>query len=110
MKYLFVFLLVGLASVVNAQTAEQPYCKDILGFHNSGKYHYSLVPEYYSGEVFYCQEDCKVEYWCNYKDGVRDGLYRRWYENGQLRLEWNYKDGERISQKCWDKNGKEIPC
>ena len=33
-----------------------------------------------------------------------------YYENGQLEWEGNYKDGELISKKCWDKNGKEIDC
>ena len=32
------------------------------------------------------------------------------YENGQLEYEGNYKDGELISEKCWDENGKEIEC
>jgi hypothetical protein len=32
----------------------------------------------------------------NYKDGKLDGLARGWYKNGQLRWENNYKDGERI--------------
>ena len=27
-------------------------------------------------------------------DGVKDGLYRRWYENGQVEVERNFKDGK----------------
>lgn len=95
MKYLFVFLLLGLTSVANSQTAEQPNCEDILGFHINDNMNWSLVPEGYSGEVFQCLEDCKVRYWCNYKDGKKEGLSRNWYENGQLYNERNYKDGER---------------
>ncbi len=31
---------------------------------------------------------------------------KEYYENGQLSEEGNYKDGELISIKCWDKKGK----
>jgi antitoxin component YwqK of YwqJK toxin-antitoxin module len=107
MKYLFVFLLLGLTSIVHSQTAEQPYCKDILGFHGSSNYNFPSVPIDYSGEVFYCQEDCKVEYWLNYKDGKKDGLSRMWYKNGQLWYERNYKDGKEDGlRRGWYDSGK----
>ena len=36
-----------------------------------------------------------------------DGLARRWYENGQLRWEANYKDGEQDGlAKGWDEDGQ----
>tara|TARA_B100000767_G_C19687373_1_gene502406 strand:+ start:623 stop:1201 length:579 start_codon:yes stop_codon:yes gene_type:complete len=71
----------------------------------------------------------------NYKDGEWDGLFKRWRikyedgfegsnqnvrqdgiwktyhkENGQLKYESNYKNGELISQKCWDVEGNKIDC
>ena len=47
----------------------------------------------------------------NLKDGKLDGLCRKWYQwNGQLKEERNYKDGEVVSQKCWDENGNQIDC
>jgi antitoxin component YwqK of YwqJK toxin-antitoxin module/S1-C subfamily serine protease len=43
----------------------------------------------------------------NYKDGERDGLQRKWYENGQLKYEGNYKDSERDGlQRAWYENGQ----
>ena len=30
----------------------------------------------------------------NYKDGELDGILKRWYENGQLKTEANYKNGK----------------
>ena len=33
-----------------------------------------------------------------------------WYENGQKWLEETYKDGEVISEKCWDEDGYEREC
>ena len=30
----------------------------------------------------------------NYKDGKKDGLFEKYYENGQLESKGNYKDGK----------------
>ena len=38
----------------------------------------------------------------NYKDDKKEGLWKWYHENGQLSDEGNFKDGELISQKCWD--------
>jgi len=32
------------------------------------------------------------------------------YPNGQKRIEGTYKDGELISQECWDEDGNEKEC
>lgn len=40
-------------------------------------------------------------------DGKRHGLYRSWYDNGQLRHECNYVNSERHrTERCWHENGK----
>ena len=33
-----------------------------------------------------------------------------WYDNGQKESEGTYKNGIRISSKCWDKDGNEREC
>jgi len=33
-----------------------------------------------------------------------------WHENGQKSDEVTYKDGELISEKCWDEDGNECEC
>ena len=40
----------------------------------------------------------------------RDGLWTWWYENGKKLKEETYKDGELISQECWDEDGNEKEC
>jgi len=103
MKYLFVFLLVGLTSVVNSQTAKQPDCDTIIGFHTTD---YDLIPDDYTGIVFKSR-DCKVWGMYNYKDGKKEGLRRNWYENGQLYIEQNWKDGELDGlYRDWYESGK----
>jgi antitoxin component YwqK of YwqJK toxin-antitoxin module len=34
------------------------------------------------------------------------GVDKHYYESGQLRWEWEYKDGELISEKLWDESSK----
>ena len=40
-----------------------------------------------------------------WKDRKVDGLSTMWYENGEKEWEGNFKDGEKISEKEWDKDG-----
>ena len=43
----------------------------------------------------------------HWKDGIADGIWRKWYRNGQLEFEYNFKDGEGNGlQKKWHKNGQ----
>jgi len=121
MKYLFVFLLLGLVvscsgsdasgdATVDAKNdkkteiAKQPNCEDIEGLR-----HHEVaiqgISKGYLGVVFSCHGG-KVRTLGNYKDGKRDGVFRQWYENGQLRYEVNFKDDELISEKTWDEKGK----
>ena len=49
----------------------------------------------------------QLEYEYNYKDGKRDGLAKGWYPNGQLEYEYTYKDGELDGlTKSWDEDGQ----
>ena len=58
---------------------------------------------------------CKVlngqkEWEYHWKDGEKDGLETRWYENGQKKLEGNYKDNKGIkgSSKFWNNKGEPV--
>jgi len=112
MKYLFVLLLLGGTGLVHAQTetAEQPNCDEIEGLQiYAYDFLHTIIPEDYTGEVFYCNEDGKVRTWCNFKDGKRDGLYRQWHDNGQLEDEGNYKGGGRDGiWRVWYWNGQQL--
>ena len=45
-----------------------------------------------------------------FKEGKEDGILKHYYENGQLMWKCNYTDGEKVSEKCWNETGNEIPC
>ena len=106
MKYLFVFLLVGLVSCGDAsqnENAKQPYCKDIIGLKVADE---NLVPKDYTGVAFKCV-DGKVLWLRNYKDGELDGIHRAWRKNGQLRIERNFKVGKLYGLwRGWYDNGQ----
>lgn len=42
----------------------------------------------------------------NYENGKKNGLTTLWYENGQKKM--IFKDGKKISETKWDKNGNLI--
>ena len=66
--------------------------------------------EPYSGTVFSLYEKGNKESEWMLKDGRLDGLYTLWYKSGKKWLQNTYKDGELISQKCWDEDGNECEC
>ena len=56
------------------------------------------------------QNPCEDSTYLELKKKKLDGLWTMWYKNGQMREEATFKDGEKISAKCWDWNGNEEDC
>ena len=56
------------------------------------------------------QENGQLKLEGNYKDDKKEGFWKWYYEKGTKERQKNYKDGELISEKCWDENSKEIDC
>jgi antitoxin component YwqK of YwqJK toxin-antitoxin module len=52
----------------------------------------------------------KIEEQANYINGLENGIWQTWYENGTLKSLEKFDYGLSISKKCWDENGKEIEC
>ena len=44
------------------------------------------------------------------KDSLIEGLFKSYYENGQLSLKENSINNKVILQKCWDEDGNKIEC
>ena len=60
-------------------------------------------------DAFYSAFDkhIKEESQCNYRSNTKDGLYKEWYDNGQIAYEGNYKNGLRNGiSTSWYKNGQ----
>ena len=113
MKYLFVFLLVGLVSCGDASSNASENVKPKLK-------EYSMDEVTTPNDTMFLKKDMKpvtgiVRAWYengqlyqkrNYIDGLDDGLQRAWHENGQLALEANFKDDKLISNRLWYEDGQ----
>jgi len=75
-----------------------------------GVFYTTDMNEPYSGPVFSLYENGNKESEWTLMDGKLDGLYTLWYKSGRKWLQNTYKDGELISQKCWDEDGNECVC
>lgn len=62
------------------------------------------------GEEKYWFENGHLELQGEYFFDQMDGLWQSWHENGQLASEAKYDRGILISKKCWDESGKKIEC
>lgn len=106
------FIEIQDTSVANAQTetAKQPNCDEIEGLQiEDYDFLHTIIPEDYTGVTFKCSSIHEVLWVCNYKDGKKDGLYRRWHDNGQLEYEGNYKEGGRDGLwRVWYWNGQQL--
>jgi|TARA_Y100000310_G_C20586674_1_gene765783 hypothetical protein len=56
------------------------------------------------------QNPCEDSTYLELKKKKLDGLWTMWYENGQKEYEQTWKDGEMISEKCWDEDGNKCEC
>jgi len=114
MKYLFVFLLLGLVSCgdasSNASENVKPKLKEYSIYEitipndTMAFFKYDMKPV--TGFVREWYEDGQLKSECNYKDGKRDGAEKGWYEDGQLKSECNYKDGKWDLWKGWNEDGQ----
>ena len=43
-----------------------------------------------------------------YKDGKQDGLHTEWHESGQKCLEGTWEHGKKLSVKYWNRKGEEV--
>jgi antitoxin component YwqK of YwqJK toxin-antitoxin module len=116
MKYLFVFLLLGLVSCgdasSNASENVKPKLKEYSIYEitipndTMAFFKYDMKPVTGFVREWYLNGG-QVKSECNYKDGKRDGAKRFWYEDGQLKSECNYKDGKRDgAEKGWYEDGQ----
>ena len=64
----------------------------------------------YAGKVSALYENGQKKVETNYKDGKREGLTIGWYKNGQKKAEANFKDGKLVggSAKYWNSKGEPV--
>jgi hypothetical protein len=102
MKYALVFLLVGLmVGCGNDATGDvkkvkapklKEYSMDEVTIPNDTMAFFKKDMKPVTGIVREWYKNGQLRYEFNYKNGKLNGLQRWWYENGQLGKEYNYKD------------------
>jgi len=64
-------------------------------------------PENFTGKWLGWYKSGQLKYEWNFKNGEPHGKCLEWYDNGKLWYEQNYKNGERHGKSlCWYENGK----
>ncbi|MCH1478554.1 MAG: toxin-antitoxin system YwqK family antitoxin, partial [Crocinitomicaceae bacterium] len=109
MKYLFLFLLVGLVSCGDVNEELKEKGKHTIKKHfDTGEI---LEEQYLNGKKegiskkWYKNGKLKSE--ANYKGGKKEGPCKNWYSNGQLKSEFVYKDGKYDGiHREWHENGQ----
>jgi len=93
-------LLITLLLIVGCSKPEPINYETIL-VNRKGVFYTNDTNKPYSGLVFSLYDDGKKK---------EEGKATIWHENGQKSDEVTYKDGELISEKCWDEDGNECEC
>ena len=69
----------------------------------SGVQHYLFSSkEYYNNGVLRSEKTYNKD---TYK---KEGFEKFYYQNGKLKLIWEWKNGTKLSEECWDKEGNKI--
>lgn len=111
LKNVYTYLDTVIIGATDCYTFTGP--KALIAFHNFKRHNITA-------KVFQCYPNNKYRNEWNFKDGIKDGLCRGWYENEQLKYQGNYcddkkdgiwqyhnKDGSMKSEKTWN-NGRLI--
>ena len=86
---------------------------DVVEKHSSGT---KFIEEYREDGTenyttwYYDESDGHLRQEYYYRDGKLDGLSYMFYPNGQKYWEGNFNKGEKMSERCWDKDGNECEC
>ena len=114
MKYIFVFLLLGImvscgVDATGSEENETPglvtpdnevvgqirFHADETDFKKDGKIVRKRKDNKpLTGVVFWKYDNGQLAYERNYKDGLLDGLSKAWHENGQLKSDVSYKNDQ----------------
>ena len=95
---LFVFSAFGLAQYQDTLWYDNGQIQEIRA--------YSEFTGQLNGKCLQYFEDGTLSAVVNYKDGLKDGLWRIWHPNGELAYKLHYKNGERTGTwKGYDQKG-----
>jgi antitoxin component YwqK of YwqJK toxin-antitoxin module len=73
---------------------------------------YYELPVNYTGLYKEWYDNGQLEIECAYKNGILNGTYQLWYGNGQLEMECTYKDGKKdgLRRKLYENGQLKVEC
>jgi antitoxin component YwqK of YwqJK toxin-antitoxin module len=95
MKHLFAIVFIGLVIGGSNLYGQNRVDQDSLIFSKRFTLKAYYNGKLFSGIGFTVYENGQLSSEQSYKEGKKDGLYKKWYENGQLNIEENYKEGKK---------------
>ena len=104
---LFVCIVSSLLS--GCGSFEETICKETEGQERNGLVYLPNQQEPFTGKNLCKYENGQKKVEGNYKDGYQDGKWTEWYENGQITTEGKFKD-DKIDGKWteWDEDGQNM--
>jgi len=109
MKYVLVFLLLGLTVAIYSQ---KRYRADETNYYDIKRWEVAdlilkSTQETVTGVVYSKRDNGQLIFESNYENGKIDGSYKSWYKNGQLSYKSNYKNGKEVGlSSLWYENGQ----
>jgi len=102
MKYLLILSCLLFTSVGWSEDVCMDYLED-----RDGLFYEKFMDVPFTGQYLSCYENGQLKVKSNYKDGKYDGEFLRYYESGQLSEKGNFKDGKpEGEQLSYHGNGK----
>jgi len=89
MKYLLILSCLLFTSVGWSEDVCMDYLED-----RDGLFYEKFMDVPFTGQYLSCYENGQLKVKSNYKDGKYDGEFLRYYEDGQLNIKSNFKDGK----------------
>jgi len=95
------------SSIISFNTSKYKYMESNLLFWVYGNFNKNsdIIMEDGLLKEYYDNGSIKLEY--NFKNGKKDGEQKKWYDNKQILIKYNYNNGNLTGlQKKWYKNGQ----
>ena len=94
-----------IAEAIDHEKLQANFASDRRG----GKYYTPNQETPYTGWSKSMHENGQMMALWHFKDGKADGLWTKWFDNGQKKEEVTYKDGKLVTAVSWKPNGDKCP-
>jgi antitoxin component YwqK of YwqJK toxin-antitoxin module len=94
-----------IAEAIDHEKLQANFASDRRG----GKYYAPNQQKPYTGWSKSMHDNGQMMALWHFKDGKADGLWTKWFDNGQKKEKITYKDGKLVTAVSWKPNGDKCP-